>query len=215
MSLVEVLPLAVVMITGPQILSAIFLATSEQWRANSTAYVSGAALSISLVVVVAYLLGNRVGGGRDSLFGASARQLLYLVVLVFLLYAAVETYRNRAVSEPPEWMGKLTSAAPQFSFRLGFLLLGFFPTNIVISIGVGTFLAADGAPVTDAAGFVLLTLFLLAGPSLGVALLGQRAETALPKLRDWMNDNSWIISEAVIALFVVLVLQNLLAVGTV
>lgn len=210
MSLVEVLPLAIVMIAGPQIISSVFLSTSERWRANSTAYISGSALSISLVVVVAYLLGNSFGSGDGGLLGASARQLLYAIVLVLLLYAAVETYRKRSMSEPPEWMGELASATPQFSFRLGFLLLGFFPTNIVTSISVGTYLAADGAPVTDAAGFVLLTLFILALPLLGVFLLGKRAETALPEVRDWMNDNSWIISEAVIAIFVVLTLQNLL-----
>ncbi|SFC61093.1 Protein of unknown function, DUF412 [Halobiforma haloterrestris] len=197
------------MISGPQIISSIFLSTSERWRANSTAYVFGSTLSISLVVVVAYLLGNSVGGSGGGLLGASARQLLYVVVLVLLLYAAVETYRKRTVSEPPEWMGELTSAEPQFSFRLGFLLLGFFPTNIITSISVGTYLAANGAPVTDAAGFVLLTLFILALPLLGVFVLGERAETVLPEIRDWMNDNSWIISEAVIALFIVLTLQNL------
>ncbi|WP_254766019.1 GAP family protein [Salinilacihabitans rarus] len=210
MSLLQVLPLAIVMITGPQILSPIFLATSEQWRKNSVAYVFGASLSISLVVVVAYLLGNGLGGGGGGLLGASAKQLLYLVVLVLLLYAAADTYRKRNVSKPPEWMGKLTSASPRFSFRLGFLLLGFFPTDIVTSVSVGTFLAANDAPVTDATGFVVLTLFILALPSLGVLVLGKRAEAALPKIRDWMNDNSWIISEVVIALFVVLTLQNLL-----
>jgi len=209
MSLVQVLPLAIVMIAGPQILSLIFLATSEQWRANSTAYVFGASLSITLVVVLAYLLGSSFGGG-GGLLGASAKQLLYVVVLVLLIYAAVETYRKRNVSEPPKWMGKLTSATPGFSLKLGFLLLGFFPTNIITSISVGTFLAANGDPITDAAGFVLLTLFILALPSLGVLILGERAEATLPKIRDWMNDNSWIISEAVIALFFIMTLQNLL-----
>jgi len=155
------------MIAGPQILSSIFLATSERWRTNSAAYVFGAALSISLVVVFAYLLGSSLGDG-GGLLGASARQLLYLVVLVLLLYAAVDTYRKREVSEPPVWMGKLTNAAPGFSFKLGFLLLGIFPTNIVTSVSVGTFLAANADPVTDAAGFVSLTLFILALPSLGV-----------------------------------------------
>ncbi|WP_254762940.1 GAP family protein [Natrinema marinum] len=209
MSLIQVLPLAIVMIAGPQILSPIFLATSEKWRANSAAYVLGALLSISLVVVVAYFLGSSLGGG-GSLLGASAKQLLYVVVLVLLLYAAVNTYRTRNVSEPPAWMGKLTAATPRFSFRLGFLLLGFFPTDIVTSMSVGTYLAANGDSVADAAGFVLLTLFILALPSLGVLALGERAESALPEIRDWMSDNSWIISEAVIALFVVLTLQNLL-----
>ena len=197
------------MVAGPQILSPIFLATSEQWRANSAAYVFGAALSISLVVVLAYLLGNRVSASGDIL-GATARQVLILVVLVLLLYAAVETYRKRHVSEPPEWMGKLINATPGYSLKLGFVLLGFFPTDFVTSVSVGTYLAANGNPITDATGFVFLTLFILALPSLGVLSLGERAETALPKIRDWMDDNSWIISEVVIVLFIVLALQNIL-----
>lgn len=208
MSLLQVLPLAIVMIAGPQILSPIFLATSEKWRANSAAYVLGASLSISLVVVLAHRLGSSLRGG--ALLGTSAKQLLFVAVLVLLLYAAVDTYRKRNVSEPPAWIGKLTAATPRFSFRLGFLLLGFFPTDIVTSVSVGTYLAAAGAPVTDAAGFVLLTLFILSLPALAVVVLGERAEAALPRIRDWMNDNSWIVSEAVIALFFVLTLQNLL-----
>jgi hypothetical protein len=210
MSLVEVLPLAVVMIAGPQILVPIFLATSETWRANSAAYVLGAALSISLVIAIAHLLGSSLGGGGGGLLGPTGQQLLYGAILVLLLYAAIETYRKRNVSEPPKWMGKLTTATPRFSFRLGFLLLGVFPTDLVTSISVGTYLAANGASLTDAAGFVLLTLFILAIPLLSVLLLGERAETVLPRIRDWMDDNSWMISEAVIALFIVLVLQNLL-----
>ncbi|MGM0604037.1 MAG: GAP family protein [Halobacteriota archaeon] len=208
MSLLQVLPLAIVMIAGPQILSSIFLATSETWRANSAAYVFGAFLSISFVVVAAYLLGNRFGGG-GGLLGASATQLLHVVVLALLLYAAVDTFRKRTITEPPAWMGTLTTATPRFSFRLGVLLLGFFPTDIVTSMSVGTYLAANGDPITDAVGFVLLTLFILALPSIGVFVLGERAEAALPEIRDWMNDNSWIVSEAVILLFVFLTLQNL------
>jgi small neutral amino acid transporter SnatA (MarC family) len=45
--LVQIIPMAFVMIAGPQILSAIFLATSENWRRNSAAYIAGAALSIT------------------------------------------------------------------------------------------------------------------------------------------------------------------------
>jgi hypothetical protein len=32
----------------------------------------------------------------------------------------------------------------------------------------------------------------------------------LPKVRDWMNDNSWVVSELVIGLFIALTLNNLL-----
>ena len=51
--LLTVLPLAFVMIAGPQIISAVFLATSVGWARNSLAYIVGAAVSITLVVTIA------------------------------------------------------------------------------------------------------------------------------------------------------------------
>jgi hypothetical protein len=57
--------------------------------------------------------------------------------------------------------------------------------------------------------FVLMTLLLLAIPSLLLLVLGQRAQAFLPKARDWMSANSWVISEIVLALFIVLTLGSL------
>lgn len=204
MSFLSVLPLAVVMVAGPQILSAIFLATSEGWRGNSTAYIVGAALSISAVVAVAFFVGfGAIGSGQSG-------STLDVVVLVLILVAMVRTYLRRGESEPPKWMGRLETATPRFSFRLGFLLLGFFPTDVITSVTVGSYLAAHGSPLTDAIPFVVLTLLLLALPSLAVVVLGDRAEAALPKIRDWMDANSWVVSEAVLLFFVAIILNGLL-----
>jgi len=200
MSLVTVLPLAVVMVVGPQLLSAIFLATSDQWRRNSAAYVTGAALAISLVVTVAYFLAT---GTRSA--GAS-RTTLSRVVVAVLVAAAVYVYRTRETAEPPAWMGKLTGATPRFSLRLGFLLLGLFPTNLLTSVAVGTSLSSEGAPLLDASGFLLVTLGLLALPSLTVVALGERGERLLPEARDWMTDNAWVVNEFVIGVFIILTL---------
>ncbi|AGN00770.1 hypothetical protein L593_04095 [Salinarchaeum sp. Harcht-Bsk1] len=204
MSLLQVLPLAIVMVAGPQFLSAIFLATTDRWRANSLAFVAGAALSISAVVTAAYLLG---GGVRDQT-GSSG--VLDAVILGLLLLAMVRVYLNREESEPPEWMGKLTTASPRFSFRLGVLLLGFFPTDVITSVSVGSFLAAQEAPLTDALGFLAVTLTLLALPSLTVLAFSERAEAFLPRVREWMNDNAWIVNEVVLLFFVAIVGSNFL-----
>lgn len=204
MSSPEILPLVFVMIAGPQILTPIFLATSENWRRNSTAYVVGAAFSISLVVALAYAF----GGG--SIGPGGSNTTLSAVVLVALVLAMVNTYRTRHESEPPKWMGKLGSATPRFSFRLGFLLLGFFPTDILTSVAVGSYLAANDAPWTDALPFISLTLLVLALPSLVLIAFGTRAETFLPKARDWMNTNSWVVNEVVILFFIGMTLNNLL-----
>ena len=204
MRFLEVLPLVFVMIAGPQILSAIFLATSEHWRANSAAFVGGAAVSITLVVTLAYVFG--VG----AIAQGASNTTLSALILVVLLGAMIHTYRTRAEAEPPHWMGKLETATPRFSFRLGFLLMGFFPTDILTSVAVGSYLAARGVPLTDAVPFVLLTLLVLALPALALAALGERAETFLPKARNWMNENSWIVNEAVLLFFIAMTVNNLL-----
>ena len=197
------LPMAFVMIAGPQILSAIFLATSEGWRRNSAAYVAGAATSITAVITAAYFLSS---GARDQ--GAS-NESVYVVILVLLVVAAIQTYRGREESEPPKWMGKLQSATPGFSFKLGLLLLGVFPTDILTSIAVGSYLSNQDEPWWHCLPFVGLTLLLLALPALTLLAFGRRAEAFLPKARDWMNNNSWVVSEIVIGLFIVLTIDSL------
>ncbi|WP_121820142.1 GAP family protein [Halostella salina] len=200
MSELRVLPLAVVMVAGPQLLSAVFLATSDRWRANSAAYVLGAAVSITAVVALGYAFGD--GAAREGLSGGT----LDIVILVVLLVAMANVYRNRAKAEPPAWMGKLTGASPRFSFRLGFLLLGVFPTDILTAVAVGSFLSARGAPLTDAVPFVLATLLLLALPSLVLLAFGERGAAFMPRARGWMEANSWVVNEAVLLFFVALLL---------
>jgi hypothetical protein len=167
--------MAFVMIAGPQILSAIFLATSEKWQRNTAAYLAGAALSITLIVSIAYLLSPgapREGGSNDT---------VNVIVLVLLLAAMVNVFLTRKTAEPPKWMGKLQTATPRFSFRLGFLLLGVFPTDILTSVAVGSFLSSHGDPWWHLLPFLLLTLLFLALPVLIVLAFGKRGRAFLPR----------------------------------
>jgi Sap, sulfolipid-1-addressing protein len=200
--LLKILPMAIVMIAGPQILSAIFLATTESWRRNSLAYVAGAALSITAFVSAAYALGIGVSAGTSD-------DALYVVVLVLLLLAMLHVFLGRGEAKVPKWMGKLQTATPRFSFKLGFLLLGVFPTDILTSFAVGSYLVAHDDPWWHSVGFIALTLFLLALPSLLLLTTGRRAQAFLPKARDWMNTHSWVVNEIVIAFFVVIVISDL------
>jgi membrane protease YdiL (CAAX protease family) len=191
------------MIAGPQILSAVFLATSEKWKRNSAAFLLGAALSITIVVTAAFLLGI---GASNS--GASDDGL-YVVVLVLLLAAMVHAYVKRHETQPPKWMGRLQTASPKLAFRLGFLLLGVFPTDILTSVAVGSYLAAHSDAWQDMLPFVGLTLLLLGIPALLLLLGGERSEALLPKARTWMTTNAWVVNEIVLAFFVVIVISNL------
>jgi hydrogenase/urease accessory protein HupE len=208
----KLLPLSFVMIAGPQVISSIFLATSANWRRNSAAYVVGAALSISLFIAVGYLIGKGIkSSGDKSSSHDSSSDVINALVLVLLLIAAFHVYRGRKESKPPKWMGKLEHATPRFTFTLGILLLGIFPTDLATSIAVGAKLPADAKPLWYALGFLVLTLLLLALPALVLLIFGKRAEAALPKVRTWMNTQSWVVSEIVLALFVALTISDLLS----
>jgi threonine/homoserine/homoserine lactone efflux protein len=202
-TLAKIIPLSFVMIAGPQILSAIFLATSEDWRGNSAALVAGAAVSITAIVTVAFFLSD--GASKQ---GASGHAL-DIIFMVLLVAAGVHTFLTRKTSKPPKWMGKLEEEKPKGAFKLGFLLLGVFPTDILTSFAVGGSVAAHHDSWLEVLPFVLVTLLFLALPSLCVLLLGEKAKVALPKVRDWMNNNSWIVSECVIGLFVIITASSL------
>jgi len=207
--LLTVLPLAIVMVAGPQIISAIFLATSESWQKNSAAFLAGVLIAVTVVVTVAYVVVRIVFDAAGASNETTSRQWLDGAILLLLVVAAIHKYLTRKTSKPPSWMGKLEEATPKMSFRLGALLLGLFPTDIITSVVVGSSLARDSDPWWYCLPFVLLTLCLVALPVLFVLLLGKRAAVILPKVRDWMNTNSWIVSEVVIVFFIALEIKNL------
>jgi hypothetical protein len=84
-----------------------------------------------------------------------------------------------------------------------------FPTDILTSVAMGTYVSAHDEPWWHTLGFIGLTILLLAVPLLLVFALGERAKTVLPAVRDWMNDNSWVVSEVVIVFFIALTVSDL------
>jgi len=208
--LLTVLPLAFVMVAGPQIISAIFLATSEKWEKNSAAFLAGVLLSVTLFVTTAYVLVRLLFDAGGSSHSTGLGQGVDVVLLILLVFAGTHKFLTRKTSQPPAWMGKLEEATPRSSFRLGALLLGVFPTDLATSVVVGAHLARNGDPWAYCVPFVFLTLLFEALPVLFVLLLGKRAAAILPKVRDWMNTNSWIVSEVVIVFFILLEANNLI-----
>ena len=210
MSFAQLLPLAFVMIAGPQIVAAFFLATSDNWARNSLAYVSGAAISITTVVTIAYLVARGSKSAAGGEHSGTVDRIIDLVVLALMLFLIARVFLRRHESEPPKWMGKLQDARPRFAFALGMALLGVFPTDIAGSIAAGLHVGRHDDPYWQCLPFVALTLLFLAVPSLVVLVLGKRAHVVLPKIRDWMNQNAWVINEIVLVFFAGVTIDSLL-----
>lgn len=133
------------------------------------------------------------------------------VLVVVLILAAIWAFRGRKNSEPPKWMRTLQTEAPNGSFRLGLVLFLVMPTDVMMTFTVGTYLAGHDSPLWHAIGFLFLTALLIGFPLLILLMLGKRGDTLLPRMRDWMNANSWMVSEAVIVFFLAMEIKTIVS----
>jgi Sap, sulfolipid-1-addressing protein len=206
-----VLPMAFVMVAGPQIVTAILLATGMRPRRDSAFFLLGAGVATFIGVTGSYFLTGLVKRGGAPL-GADARvtRAIDAAIIVLLVLLAWKASRARGHSQPPRWMAKLERASPLVALRIGFLLFLLLPGDLISMFTVGAYLAHHGAPWWHGLVFVAVTVVLAGVPLLLLLALGKRAHALLPKARDWMTKNSWIVSEIVIGFFLLMTLKDLL-----
>jgi cytochrome c biogenesis protein CcdA len=192
--------MAFVMSAGPQIVAATFLATSRDAKRNSLAFLGGVAVATTIGVTIFYFLGSGLGGQE------SGKNWLDWVIIGLLVLLVVWVFVKRNETQPPKWMGRLERADASFAAKIGFLLYSLMPTDLIAMATVGAYVARQDEPWWHTLGFVVLTLLVAGLPFLILLLMGRRAETVLPGIRNWMNANSWIVNEAVLLFFLVMAL---------
>ena len=204
-----VLPLAITMNAGPQIMSAIIFVTAPKALKLSAYFLAGVVIAVTVGVTVTYTLattlGNSISLGDPSNGGSLGNIIQYLLVGL-LVFLSIRSYLGRETSEPPRWLGAMQNAKPRTAFMAGLLLLSVFPSDFVILVTVGMNLAQSGASLLGAVPFVAATIFIAALPVLSYLLFRHRAVRAMPKVRDWMNTNSWLVNIFVYVIFILLIL---------
>jgi cytochrome c biogenesis protein CcdA len=196
-----VLPMAVVMSAGPQIVTATFLATSQGAKRNSLAFLVGVATATTIGVTVFFLLGSGTAGKQEE-----GKDWLDWVIIGLLVFLLIWVFVKRNETEPPKWMGRLQHADARFAVTIGFLLYILMPTDLIAMATVGAYIARQGEPWWHTLGFVALTILIAGLPFIVLLAMGKRAERMLPRIREWMNSNSWIVNEAVLLFFLAMAL---------
>jgi hypothetical protein len=204
-----VIPLAITMNAGPQIMSAIIFVTAPKALKLSAYFLAGVVIAVTLGVTITYtlasVLGNTISLGDPSDSGSLGNIIQYLLVGL-LVVLSINSYVGRETSEPPRWLGALQNAKPRTAFTTGLLLLSVFPSDLVILVTVGVNLAQNNASLVGALPFMVATILIAALPVLSYLLFRHRAKQLMPKVRDWMNTNSWLVNIIVYAVFIVLIL---------
>lgn len=102
--LLILLPFALVMVAGPQLISAVLLATNPRWRSDSLAYVTGAALSVTAVCTIGYFAADLAKSAYGTTEQSAARRGINLAILVLLLFAMIHVFVRRGRPDPrPGW----------------------------------------------------------------------------------------------------------------
>jgi hypothetical protein len=204
-----VIPLAITMNAGPQIMSAIIFVTANKPLKLSAYFITGVVIAVSAGVTITYtlatVLGNSVSLGDPSHSGSLGNIIQYVLVGL-LVFLSIKSYVGRETSEPPRWLGALQNAGPRTAFTTGLLLLSVFPSDLVILVTVGINLAQQNASLVGAVPFVAATILIAALPVLSYLLFRRRAQQVMPKVRDWMNTNSWLVNIIVYVVFILLIL---------
>jgi threonine/homoserine/homoserine lactone efflux protein len=158
-----------------------------------------------LGVIITTTIASLFSLGDPSDSGSTGHIIQY--VLVGLLVAlAVKNNLGRETAEPPGWLGALQSADAKRAFMTGLLVILLMPSDIIIMLTVGTNLAQNNAGLVAALPFIGATVLVAALPLLFFLLFHRRAQQLMPKVRDWMNNNSWLVNIIVCGVFIALIL---------
>ena len=128
----QILPLALIMVMGPQILTAIFLVTSKEPVKNSVAMLIGVVVAASLSIAIWFGL---VRGPRHQAAarapGRAPPTTWSRACWRWRAFTSSSAARHASV---PKWMSALQKAEPKRALSLGFLLILLMPTDIVAVI---------------------------------------------------------------------------------
>jgi threonine/homoserine/homoserine lactone efflux protein len=200
----QILPLAITMMAGPQIMAAIIFVTAPKALRVSVPFLAGVAIATTVGVIITTTIASLLSLGDPSDSGSSGNIIQY--VLVGLLVAlAIKNYVGRETAEPPRWLGALQSADVKRAFMTGLLVILLMPSDIIIMLTVGTNLAQNNAGLVAALPFIGATVLVAALPLLFFLLFHRRAQQFMPKVRDWMNNNSWLVNIIVCGVFIALI----------
>jgi threonine/homoserine/homoserine lactone efflux protein len=205
-----ILPLAITMMAGPQIMSAIIFLTASKAVKLSVSFIASVAIATTVGVAIALaivsLLGNSISLG-DSSDSGSTGSIIQYVLVGLLIILAVKNYLGRETVEPPRWLGTLQSADEKKALTTGLLVILLMPSDVIIMLTVGVNLVQNNAGLIAALPFIAATVLVAALPLLLYLLFYRRAQRVMPKVRDWMNANSWLVNIIVCIVFIVLILS--------
>jgi hypothetical protein len=110
-----VIPLAITMNAGPQIMSAIIFVTANKPLKLSAYFLTGVVIAVTVGLTITYtlasVLGNSISLG-DSSDSGSLGNIIQYVLVGLLVLLSIKSYVGRETSEPPGGLARCKTPNP-------------------------------------------------------------------------------------------------------
>jgi threonine/homoserine/homoserine lactone efflux protein len=189
-----VLPYGVGVALSPMpIIAVVLMLATPRGRVNGPAFLAGWIFGIVALGTIVLLVAS---GASASTHGGPATwvSIVKIVLGVLLLLLAARQWRGRprgdADPQLPAWMKAVDTFSPGKSAGMGVLLSAINPKNLLLVVAAATAIAQTGTSATDqAVALAVFTVIATLGVGAPVAiyyLMGDRANSILGELHDWM-----------------------------
>ena len=203
-NILALLPLVLTMNLGPQIITAIVTITGQKPVNKSLVYLVGIAIAVSVAGFASFLFFNFVNKGGTSGGQSAASNTINYILAGLLAVLGVWVFTQRKKAQTPKWMASIQDASLKRLFTMGLLLYSIFPTDFVVLLSVGRYMAKNEMHYYSIFPFFALTLLIAATPLMSFLLFKKRAERVMPRIQTWIDSNGWVINEVVILFFIVM-----------
>lgn len=201
---IAILPLALTVMLGPQILVGMLLITRKDAIKSSLVYILAIMSTLTMTIFLYYSI-SKFAGLKEVSFG-DRPMVKYFLILLFI-YLIIRSIINRnKITEPPKWMQKISTSSLGRIAVLGFCLIAFMPTDIVIAFTVGNLLNNESVSFMSVLPFLGAVLFISFLPLIIYFLLGKNGPNYLEKVNSWLNTHGYIINVIVLSFFIFLLL---------
>jgi threonine/homoserine/homoserine lactone efflux protein len=216
----QIIPLGIAVAFSPlPVIAVVLILATPAGRVNALSFAAGGLAAVVVITALATVVlgaaGADEGSGEDPSTWVSVGRLV-LGALLLRFAAGQWRARPRAGDPPPElprWMRTIDTLGPGRAARMGVLLCGVNPKNLILILAAAAAIAAGGGSTADQAAalavFTVLAMLGVALPIAGSVLLGERADAVLERLRSWMVRESTTI----VAVIVVLIAAKLVVDG--
>ncbi|NER09814.1 Sap, sulfolipid-1-addressing protein [Muriicola jejuensis] len=205
MSETAILPLALTVMLGPQILVGMLLIMRKDAIKSSLIYILSIVSTLMLTTFLYYKLIENTDLHNVSMGG---RPFLKYVLILFFIILIIRSVINRnKITKPPKWMKGISSASLSEIFFIGFFLIAFMPTDVIVAFSVGNILNGESGNFWDALPFfgavLLVSLFPL---TIYFSLGRSKRAKYLENVNNWLNTHGYLINVVVMVFFIILML---------